>query len=270
MLPDERRTYIYRYLHQYEHVPISELVKMLDVSHMTIRRDLKVMEGEGKVAIISGGVKLNQALIQELPYVEKAMLHHSVKRNIGVIAERFIEPGSVVYLDAGTTTYEIAREVAHKLKKITVITNDFTIAEFLMTVPHINLFHMGGQVDVRNRSSIGYSAAQFIRQHNIEVAFISTSSWDFERGISTPDEGKMLVKHAVIESSRRNVLVSDSSKYGKYGMFHICALEQMDDIVCDNQLPPEIIMKIQQLPLRLHQAKASLTKKGELKCSSLE
>ncbi|ELM2312649.1 alkaline phosphatase, partial [Salmonella enterica] len=72
-----------------------------------------------------------------------------------------------------------------------------------------------------------------MRQYNIDIAFISTSSWDFEHGISTPDEGKMLVKQAVLASSRRNVLVSDSSKYGKYGMFHICQLDQIDDIICD-------------------------------------
>ncbi|WP_312239569.1 DeoR/GlpR family DNA-binding transcription regulator [Pantoea sp.] len=252
MLPDERRVFIYSYLHQNAHAAIADLVKLLDVSHMTIRRDLKEMENEGKVTLISGGARLNQALIQELPYIEKAMLHHSVKRNIGKVAERLIEAGNVIYLDAGTTTYEIARVVASKLKKITVITNDFTIADFLMSAPHIDLFHTGGQVDMRNRSSVGHGAAQFIRQHNIDVAFISSSSWDAVRGISTPDEGKMLVKQAVLAASRRKVLVSDSSKYGKYGMFHICPLNEVDDIICDNQLPTDAVPKLQELNLRLH------------------
>lgn len=258
MLPDERRVYIYSYLHQHAHAAISDLVKLLDVSHMTIRRDLKEMESEGKVSLISGGAKLNQVLIQELPYTEKTMLRHAVKRNIGQVAERFIESGSVIYLDAGTTTYEIARVIASKLKKITVITNDFTIADFLMASPMIELFHTGGQVDVRNRSAVGHSAAQFIRQHNIDIAFISSSSWDAVRGISTPDEGKMLVKQAVLAASRRKVLVSDSSKYGKYGMFHISPLDQVDDIICDNQLPIEIIPKLQELNLRLHQVSSSV------------
>ena len=258
MLPDERRVFIYSYLHQHAHAAISDLVKLLDVSHMTIRRDLKEMENEGKVALISGGAKLNQALIQELPYTEKTMLHHAVKRNIGQVAERLIESGSVIYLDAGTTTYEIARVIASKLKKITVITNDFTIADFLMASQMIELFHTGGQVDVRNRSAVGHSAAQFIRQHNIDIAFISSSSWDAVRGISTPDEGKMLVKQAVLAASRRKVLVSDSSKYGKYGMFHISPLNEVDDIICDNQLPTEIIPKLQELNLRLHQVSSAV------------
>ncbi|KAA0475462.1 MULTISPECIES: DeoR/GlpR family DNA-binding transcription regulator [Klebsiella] len=254
MLPDERRVFIYSHLHRHAHVAVGELAKLLGVSHMTIRRDLKEMEAEGKVKCISGGARLNEVLIQELPYIEKAMLRYSTKRQIGIIAEKFIESGSVIYLDAGTTTYEIAQVIASKLKKITVITNDFTIADFLMTTSCIELFHTGGRVDVRNRSAVGHGSAEFIRQYNIDIAFISTSSWDCEHGISTPDEGKMLVKQAVIASSRRRVLVSDCSKYGKYGMFHICHLDQIDDIICDDQLPVEVINKIQQLPLRLHQA----------------
>ncbi|WES70510.1 DeoR/GlpR family DNA-binding transcription regulator [Superficieibacter sp. HKU1] len=253
MLPDERRVFIYSHLHRYAHAAIGDLAKLLGVSHMTIRRDLKEMENEGRVKFISGGAKLNEVLIQELPYVEKAMLHHSTKRQIGIIAEQFIDSGSVIYLDAGTTTYEIAQVIANKLKKVTVITNDFTIADFLMSTSCVDLFHTGGRVDVRNRSAVGHCAAQFIRQYNIDIAFISTSSWDCEHGISTPDEGKMLVKQAVIASSRHKVLVSDCSKYGKYGMFHICHLDQIDDIICDDQLPAEAINKLQQLPLRLHQ-----------------
>ncbi|EMQ2085182.1 DeoR/GlpR transcriptional regulator [Salmonella enterica subsp. enterica] len=261
MQPDERRIFIYSHLHRHARAAIGELAKLLDVSHMTIRRDLKEMETEGKIRLISGGAELNEVLIQELPYVEKAMLHHPVKRQIGQIAEQFIDSGSVIYLDAGTTTYEIAQVIAGKLKKVTIITNDFTIANFLMTTSCIELFHTGGRVDVRNRSAVGHCAAQFIRQYNIDIAFISTSSWDIEHGISTPDEGKMLVKQAVIASSRRNVLVSDCSKYGKYGMFHICQLDKIDDIICDDRLPSDVVNKLKQMPLRLHQINNLLTNK---------
>lgn len=92
----------------------------------------------------------------------------------------------------------------------------------------MDIFHTGGKIDIRNRSCVGHSAAQFIREYMIDIAFISSSSWDVVHGVTTPDEGKMLVKKAVLASSRRNVLVSDSSKYGKHGMFHICPLGQMD------------------------------------------
>ncbi len=71
MLPSERRDFIYRYVHEHQTVSISDLVELMNVSHMTVRRDIRMLEEEGKVLSISGGVKLNDVLRQELPWSEK-------------------------------------------------------------------------------------------------------------------------------------------------------------------------------------------------------
>ena len=107
-------------------------------------------------------------------------------------------------------------------------------------------------VDQRNYSCVGNSAAMLLRSLNIDVAFISTSSWDLEHGLSTPHEEKVLVKQALLEVARRRVLVSDSSKYGKYGMFRVCPLEALSDIICDAALPPEAQQMLRERGLQLH------------------
>ena len=121
-----------------------------------------------------------------------------------------------------------------------------------MDMPHITLYHTGGLVDQRNRSCLGKSAASFLRTINIDVAFLSSSSWDTERGMSTPSEGKASVKEAVLTVSRRRVLVCDSSKFGKYGMFHICGLEQLTDIISDNRLPENAQQTLASQGVKLH------------------
>ncbi|WP_340619739.1 DeoR/GlpR family DNA-binding transcription regulator [Xenorhabdus siamensis] len=251
MNPSERRDFIYRKLHECRTISISTLVELLNVSHMTVRRDIRILEEEGKVISIVGGVQLNDALRQELPWSEKALIHHHHKRAIGKYAASLVEDGQVVYLDAGTTTFEIAQILAERFN-LTIVTNDFSIAQYLMNKPQLNLFHTGGQVDKRNYSSVGKSAAMVLRTLNVDISFISTSSWDFEHGISTPHEEKVLVKQALLEISRRKILVSDSSKYGKYGMFRVCPISNMNDIVCDGQLPILIQQQLQELSLKLH------------------
>lgn len=110
---------------------------------------------------------------------------------MGQLAAMLIEPGQTLYLDAGTSLFEVAKAVAaSRCFNLTVVTNDFSISHYLMDMPHITLYHTGGLVDQRNRSSIGKSAASFLRTINIDVAFLSSSSWDTERGMSTPSEGK--------------------------------------------------------------------------------
>ena len=182
MIPSERRDYIYRYVHEYQLASISALSELMSVSHMTVRRDIRVLEEQGKVVSVSGGVRLSEALRQELAYCEKAQLHHRHKREIGKYAAGLVEDGQVVYLDAGTTTFEIARSLAERFN-LTVVTNDFSIIQHLMNRPQLSLFHTGGQVDQRNYSCVGNSAAMLLRSLNIDVAFISTSSWDLEHGL---------------------------------------------------------------------------------------
>lgn len=251
MIPSERQEYIYRYVHEHQMASITVLAELMAVSHMTVRRDIRVLEEEGKVISISGGIRLSNTLRQELTYSEKALLHHRQKHDIGQLAASLVEDGQVVYLDAGTTTFKIAHFLAERFN-LTIVTNDFSITQYLINRPQLKLFHTGGQVDMRNYSCIGNSAAMLLRSLNIDIAFISTSSWDLEHGLSTPTEGKVIVKQALLEVARRRVLVSDSSKFGKYAMFRISPLTSLSDIVCDSQLAEDVQKQLIAQKLILH------------------
>lgn len=78
-------------------------------------------------------------------------------------------------------------------------------------------------------------AAQFLKNLSIDIAFISTSSWNL-KGLTTPNENKIPVKLAIIEASRKNILVTDSSKYGKFATFFVYPLTIFDQIICDKGL----------------------------------
>ncbi|MDE1187297.1 MAG: DeoR/GlpR family DNA-binding transcription regulator [Pantoea sp.] len=250
MIPSERQDFIYRYVYENRTASINALADLMNVSHMTIRRDIQLLEHEGKVVSVSGGIKLNDVLRHEMRYSDKALIHHRSKQIIGKAAAELVDDGLVIYVDAGTTTFELAKYLGEKFNT-TIITNDFSISQYLMNKAQINLFHTGGLVDKRNFSSVGISAANFIKTLNVDIAFISSSSWDAERGISTPYEEKAIVKQAVIEVSRKKILVADSSKYGKYGLYSICPLNKMDTIITDSYLPLEAQGKIRNQNVEL-------------------
>ncbi|WP_241430757.1 DeoR/GlpR family DNA-binding transcription regulator [Tatumella saanichensis] len=230
---NERRDYIYRYVHENRVAQYDALAALINVSHMTIRRDVRILEQEGKVQRVNGGIKLCELLHQELPYQDKSYLNHKLKKELGRCALQRIAEGTIIYLDAGTTTFEIARAIPANFH-LTVVTNDFSITQLLMSNPAIDLFHVGGRVDKRNYSCVGLSAANFIKALNIDLAFISASSWDMTHGISTPYEGKAVVKQTVISLANKNILISDSSKYGKYGFYTVCPLNGVDEIITDS------------------------------------
>ncbi|MEZ8321430.1 DeoR family transcriptional regulator, partial [Vibrio splendidus] len=125
MIPAERQRTILSLLSHQEVISISELVEQLDVSHMTIRRDIVKLEASGKVVSVSGGVQLAQALHRELSHDAKVEQQANEKVQIGKLAAQLIEKDATVYLDAGTTSLEIAHQLATR-EDLLIITNDFS------------------------------------------------------------------------------------------------------------------------------------------------
>ena len=116
-----------------------------------------------------------------------------------------------------------------------IVTNDFAIAAFLMSNSSNDIYHTGGKVARENQSTIGSKLADFLMGMNIDIAFISTSSWNL-KGLSTPNEDKVIVKQSIVKASNRVYLVSDSSKYGKIATFHALDIESIDVVITDSLL----------------------------------
>ncbi len=173
------------------------------------------------------------------------------KAAIGKLAASLVQPESCIYLDAGTTTLAIARQLV-TMNKLTVVTNDFVIADYLMDNSGRTIIHTGGAVCRENRSCVGEAAATLLRGLMIDQAFISASSWSV-RGISTPAEDKVAVKRAV--ASRQKILVRDATKYGLVATWLALPLSEFNQIVIDDGLPESAIRALAKVDISLLMAK---------------
>jgi len=235
MIPAERQRRILTLLKSQEVVSITELADLLDVSHMTVRRDIDKLEKQGKVNSVSGGVQLTQIIHSELSREMKIMQFSEQKEQIGKLAASVIPESATIYLDAGTTALEIAHQISQR-SDLLIITNDLSIATFLMAHSLNEIYHTGGKIDRENQSTVGSKVADFLLSMNIDMAFISTSSWSL-KGLSTPNEDKVTVKRAISKVSKIVYLVSDSSKYGKIASFHALDIDKIDAVITDASLP---------------------------------
>ena len=234
MIPAQRQQKILELLTEHEIVSIAQLMESLDVSHMTVRRDIQALEQDGFVVTVSGGVRLAEYIDAEPARKIKNSLQMDEKAIVAKEAAKLVPKDATIYLDAGTTCLAIARELAHR-DDITVLTNDFAVEAYLSEHSNCELYHTGGKVLRKNESCVGESAARFISSLNIGIGFLSASSWDM-RYISTPTEDKVPVKQAVVNASLKCVLVTDSTKYGKVGFFKAVAIKDVDIIVTDGDL----------------------------------
>lgn len=176
-------------------------------------------------------------------------MYSQQKAAIGQLAARQVPPNSCIYLDAGTTTLALAKHLSER-EDLTVVTNDFVIAGYLIEHSQCKIIHTGGTVCRENRSCVGEAAAQALRGLFIDLAFISASSWSM-RGLSTPNEDKVMVKKAIVDASRRCILLSDTSKYGKIATYLALPIAVFDAIITDDNLPAAAREAIMQADITL-------------------
>lgn len=155
-----------------------------------------------------------ERLNYELTHDAKFAPFPEQRESIGQRAAELIPPNANVYLDAGTTALAIVHHLANRTDLL-VITNDFVTAHFLITQSPCPLIHIGGSVNKANRSSVGELAASMLLNLSVNIAFISTSSWNFQKLI-TPDDNKSPVKKDIAKAARKRILVSDSSNVSNH------------------------------------------------------
>lgn len=249
MIPFERQQRILQYLKQNKVASIVELASSLDVSHMTIRRDVQKLEDDGLLVQVSGGVRALSKINTEPSHSDKELLYAEEKKNIGKYASTLVHSGNCIYLDAGTTSLALC-EFIKDIENITIVTNDFEVVNFLIEHSNSQIIHTGGVIRNKNCSSVGHLAANTLNSLNIDIAFISASSWDY-KSVTTPDPDKVIVKNAAINVSTKKVLISDSSKYSQIATFSVFPITVFDLIITDKKLDKEALLLLQNKGLEV-------------------
>ncbi|QXO16108.1 MULTISPECIES: DeoR/GlpR family DNA-binding transcription regulator [Vibrio] len=229
---------IVEYLTAHNLATVEDLVKVVNVSPATIRRDLIKLDDQGVITRTHGGVSLNRFIAAQPTTNEKMVQHTREKNLIAEAAASLVKPGDSVVLDAGTTSMALARHFIDM--PLRVITVDLHIALFLSQYTQIEVIVAGGKVDNSSQSTVGEHCRSLLRSINPDIAFVTCNSWSLERGITTPTEEKTILKHDLIANANKKVMIADSSKYGKYSLFKVCELNDLDMLVSDQQLDAKV------------------------------
>ncbi|MEK8174178.1 DeoR/GlpR family DNA-binding transcription regulator [Streptomyces sp. M19] len=235
LIPDQRRELLLKHLRRDGVLSVQQITQIFGVSHMTVRRDIAELERQGLVFSVPGGVRIASHVHTEPSFQAKSLVEQAEKQAMAARAAELVQDGMTVYLDAGTTLLAMVPALTRR-ETLTVVTNDFTTVDQLMAATHLDVVHLGGRVDPSNRSSVGRLAATTVRQLALDIAFISTSSWDLLRGVTTPSDSKVEVKQAAMESAGTSVLVAGSSKFGTFGKYRVAPLTAFDTVISDTAL----------------------------------
>ncbi len=233
----ERQQHILQYIRMNKVVKLVTLTKEFNVSMETIRRDIQQLFQEKKIEKFYGGVKY----IEPVEGLIDNRLNQQLSEKIAIAkaCASIIEDGECIFLDSGTTTYQMTPFLLEK-EKLTVITNSLPVA-FDLIGSNIEVIIIGGKVR-HSEKSITSNDFLFRFDHlNINKAFICASGVTIENGISDFNMEEAMTRKQIIKISQKVYIATDSSKFNKDVAIQVCPVDQVDMIITDNALHPETI-----------------------------
>jgi len=242
VLPDQRRQHILAQVRATGGVRVSELVEELNVSDMTIRRDIDVLAGKGLVSRVHGGATSVLVRSAEEPgFTAKSHQQQEEKRAVARRAVELVQPGAAVTLSAGTTTYEIARELLG-IADLTVVTNSFPAAQLLHDADRSDLtVVLTGGVRTPSDALVGPVAVEALRKLHADTVFLGVHGMEERAGFTTPNLVEAETNRALLAGARRKVVVADHTKWGVIGISTIASLDDADVVVTDAGLHPDAV-----------------------------
>lgn len=225
-------------------VEVAALAERLEVTSETVRRDLTVLERHGLVRRVHGGAIPVERLGFEPAVAAREERLVAEKERIAKAAVDELPEDGTVLLDAGTTTSRLADLLPHD-RELTVVTNSLTIASTVAARPHLTLYLLGGRVRGRTMAAVGEWATTALRDVFVDVAFIGTNGLSASRGLTTPDQSEALVKRAMVDSSRRAVVLADHTKVGTDHFALVAPLADIDTLVTDTGLDAETAAELE-------------------------
>ena len=210
-------------------IRISTLAAALGVSGETIRRDLEEIGESGAIARTYGGA-VARPIGAEAAWTERLSEMAEERRRIAAAAARFLAPGDVVMIDAGSTVLHFARKLAAELKDLTVITNSFSVAIALGANPTFDVVSCPGSYDAHEGSLTGPDTIAFLDRFNANWAVIGASGIA-PQGPSEARRGGAAVKRAMLGRAKQNMLLIDHSKFDILSLEVICPLAGIERLV---------------------------------------
>ena len=236
MLAVERRNRILESLKVNQAITVSELCVLLEASEATIRRDLTLLETEGKLERTHGGALVNETRLNTEDLIsQKETLLRDEKAYIAHKAFETLADGDSIILDGGTTTYELAKLIGKSNLKLTVISNSTIVFKELNMNPNLDLIIVGGKVRTNTLAAVGPIAQESFKRFNVEKVFLGTNGVSIDAGLTTTDLDEAMIKSSMIQCAKTRILLADHSKFNKVYLNTFASLSMIDMIITDSE-----------------------------------
>ena len=236
MNPNPRQLELVEEVRRLYSVSVEALADRFGVTLQTVRRDLRLLADAGLLVRFHGGVRVPSSTTENIEYLQRQSLNEPAKQRIARAVAAAMPAGCSLFINIGTTTEAIARELLRH-KGLRVITNNLNVAAILSDNPDCEVIVAGGIVRSRDRGIIGEDTVDFIKQFKVDIGLIGISGIEADATLRDYDYREVKVARAIIEHSRQIWVAADHSKFNRPAMVELARFDEVDMLFTDTPPP---------------------------------
>lgn len=241
MIKEERLSYILDKLKQNEFIRVADITEELDVTDMTVRRDLKRLEEQNLITRVHGGAKLidntPRRLDRELSHFDKVEINIAAKKEVAKKIAQEINDNETIFLGAGTTIEHVHEYwTANNVK---VITNSLYLFNRLKDDERINMILIGGTFRKITGCFVGTIANDSINNIHVQKSFIGVNGMTTD-GMYTFSESEGLIQQIILNNSETRYIVGDTSKFNRKDFYRFYDLNSTDYLITNDNINDDL------------------------------
>lgn len=231
----DRHTKILELLTENKKIEVTKLSELLNVSQVTIRKDLIQLENKGLVIREHGFATLNSSddINNRLAY------HYDIKRRIAKVATESVMDGETVMIESGSCCALLALEIARSKKDITIITNSAFIAEYIRKESNTRIILLGGEYQNEAQVMVGPITRKCVESFFVDKLFIGTDGFSKVSGFTGKDYMRSETVRDMARQANNVIVVTESTKFYQKGVVNLIATDEIRSVVTDVNIPKE-------------------------------
>lgn len=246
----ERRKYILDSIVREGFVKVSVLAETFGVTQTTIRKDLNYLEAQGLLYRAYGSALPTTTQVLDITMSTKRLINFEAKQRIAEAAAGLIETDDSIIIASGSTVTIFAEALKPK-GRLNVVSTAVNISAHLGDIQGITVMQVGGLLYSNTLSVIGAEANKSISNVYCSKAFIGVDGLDPDYGITCATSEEANLTQQIINSARKCVVLTDSSKLGKRGFARICPMNEIDVLITDSGLPEDIRDRFEDIGIKI-------------------
>lgn len=246
----ERHQHILDKLKKEGSIKVLDLCSELNVSSVTIRKDLQLLEDKNLVYRTHGGGTLANPYAADRHVNEKEKLNASQKSDIAEAAAALIDPNDCIIIASGTTVLSLAKKIV-PIESLTIITAALNVATELSSRANAEIILLGGILRKSSTSVTGHYAEKTLEDFSCSKLFLGVDGIDTEFGLTTTNAMEAQLNRKMMEAAQKTIVLADSTKFGKRGFGKICGMEDIHHIITDSGVSSHVVDTIKSLGIEI-------------------